>query len=204
MFFNRPAILSAVSNCIRLCNQSFTPLLTRGFHGLTVAPAPSGLAAPLGVDTKLLTPTTSFVTQIAGFKQRGRLKRRCKDCYFVVRKERLYVICPTHPRHKQMSIIKKESNTWILTHATQSKVRPYWELFVFRRNIVFVELVGIIWNVTDTLCYLELLSPLCIYKDTNMVNEGELREHVGYTVTLSQEDTSVNNGTTLLCTIRKY
>ncbi|XP_017462541.1 PREDICTED: 39S ribosomal protein L36, mitochondrial [Rhagoletis zephyria] len=74
---------------------------------------------------RLLTPFTSLLTQVAGFKVKGRLRRRCKDCYFVVRQQRAYVICPTHPRHKQMAMKKREKNTWILTHATQSKVRPY-------------------------------------------------------------------------------
>ncbi|KAL5290820.1 hypothetical protein ACFFRR_010292 [Megaselia abdita] len=125
MLFNKPTIFSTLSNCIRLCNQRITPVLSRTFHGLTVTPPPSGLAAPLGVNNKFLTPVTSVVSQIAGFKVKGRLKKRCKDCYFVVREERLYVICPTHPRHKQMSMQKKDYNTWILTHATQSKVRPF-------------------------------------------------------------------------------
>uniref|UniRef100_A0A0A1WEL6 Ribosomal protein n=1 Tax=Zeugodacus cucurbitae TaxID=28588 RepID=A0A0A1WEL6_ZEUCU len=74
---------------------------------------------------RLLTPFNSLLTQVAGFKVKGRLRRRCKDCYFVVRQERLFVICPTHPRHKQMAMKKREKNTWLLTHATQSKVRPY-------------------------------------------------------------------------------
>lgn len=119
MFFSRPPIISLLSTCLRLCNQSVSPLVTRGFHGLMIAPS------PLGVNNKFLAPVTSIVTQIAGMKVKGRLKRRCKDCYFVSRQERLYVICPTHPRHKQMSMKKKDCNTWILTHATQSKVRPY-------------------------------------------------------------------------------
>lgn len=124
--FNKPSLISAVSNCLRLCNQKIAPVLGRGFHGLTVSQPASGLAAPMGqVDSKFLAPVTSIVSQIAGFKVKGHLKKRCKDCYFVVRQERLYVICPTHPRHKQMSMQKKDYNQWILTHATQSKVRPY-------------------------------------------------------------------------------
>lgn len=74
---------------------------------------------------QLLRPTFPHIVQINGFKVKGRLKRRCKDCYFVVRQERLYVICKTHPRHKQMSMVKKEKNTWILTDATQSKERQW-------------------------------------------------------------------------------
>jgi large subunit ribosomal protein L36 len=66
-----------------------------------------------------------LLTQTCGFKVKGRLRRRCKDCYFVMKDERLLVLCKTHPRHKQMAMQKKPKNTWILTHATQSKVRPF-------------------------------------------------------------------------------
>uniref|UniRef100_A0A1Q3FBT1 Ribosomal protein n=1 Tax=Culex tarsalis TaxID=7177 RepID=A0A1Q3FBT1_CULTA len=75
---------------------------------------------------QLLLPTASpLLSQVCGFKVKGRLKRRCKDCYFVVRQQRLFVICKTHPRHKQMSMKKREHNTWILTDATQSPVRAW-------------------------------------------------------------------------------
>lgn len=73
----------------------------------------------------LQTCIPNFVVPSCGFKVKGRLRRRCKDCYFVKRQERLFVICETHPRHKQMAMVKKEKYTWILTHATQSKVRPW-------------------------------------------------------------------------------
>lgn len=68
---------------------------------------------------------TPLVNQSCGFKFKRVLKRRCKDCYYVVRENRLHVICKTHPRHKQLAITKPEKSTWILTHAMQSKVRPY-------------------------------------------------------------------------------
>lgn len=74
---------------------------------------------------ELLRPTSLLLNNVCGFKVKGRLKRRCKDCYFVVREERMYVICKTHPRHKQMSMKPSEKKSWILTHATQSAVRPY-------------------------------------------------------------------------------
>lgn len=77
------------------------------------------------VESNILTPFTPSVVPNCGFKVKGRLKRRCKDCYFVVRQQRLYVICKTHPRHKQMSMVPSEKNTWILTHATQGKVRQW-------------------------------------------------------------------------------
>ncbi|XP_042362387.1 39S ribosomal protein L36, mitochondrial [Plectropomus leopardus] len=37
----------------------------------------------------------------AGMKTKSALKRRCKDCFFVRRRGRLFVFCKTHPRHKQ-------------------------------------------------------------------------------------------------------
>lgn len=37
----------------------------------------------------------------AGMKTKSALKRRCKDCFFVVRRGRLFVFCKTNPRHKQ-------------------------------------------------------------------------------------------------------
>lgn len=77
------------------------------------------------IESKLLLPISHNIIPSCGFKVKGRLKRRCKDCYFVVRQQRLYVICKTHPRHKQMSMIPKEKNTWTLTHATMGKVRPW-------------------------------------------------------------------------------
>ena len=74
---------------------------------------------------KFLFPNSCVISQVCGFKVKLKLKRRCKDCYFVVREQRKYVICPTHPRHKQMSMVKKPEYTWILTHACQSKIRPW-------------------------------------------------------------------------------
>ncbi|XP_060759918.1 large ribosomal subunit protein bL36m [Neoarius graeffei] len=36
-----------------------------------------------------------------GMKTKTSLKKRCKDCFFVRRRGRLYVFCKSHPRHKQ-------------------------------------------------------------------------------------------------------
>ncbi|KAA0710646.1 39S ribosomal protein L36, mitochondrial [Triplophysa tibetana] len=36
-----------------------------------------------------------------GMKTKTALKRRCKDCFFVRRRGRLFVFCKAHPRHKQ-------------------------------------------------------------------------------------------------------
>lgn len=106
---------------------------SRWFSSLLSARCPSPVLSPLvGVSTvmggfgQLLRPVGSPVVQLVnGFKIKGRLKRRCKDCYFVVRQERHYVMCKSHGRHKQMSMKKSEKNSWILTDATQSKVRQW-------------------------------------------------------------------------------
>lgn len=74
---------------------------------------------------QLLQPSSPAANFDRGMKQMGFLKRRCKDCYFVMRQERLYVMCKTHPRHKQMSMKKRPKNTWTLTDATQSKKRAW-------------------------------------------------------------------------------
>ncbi|XP_016971359.2 39S ribosomal protein L36, mitochondrial [Drosophila rhopaloa] len=107
----------------------------RGFHILMRPAIPASgamqntqlMAATSGIsqESGLLTPSFSLLQQVAGFKVKGNLKRRCKDCYIVVRQERGYVICPTHPRHKQMSMKKRDYKSWILTHATQSKERGF-------------------------------------------------------------------------------
>ncbi|XP_074432513.1 large ribosomal subunit protein bL36m [Larus michahellis] len=40
----------------------------------------------------------------AGLKTKTSLRRRCKDCYIVRRRGRLYVCCKTNPRHKQRKL----------------------------------------------------------------------------------------------------
>lgn len=41
------------------------------------------------------------VQSVAGMKTKSALKRRCKDCFFVLRRGRVFVYCKTNPRHKQ-------------------------------------------------------------------------------------------------------
>lgn len=73
----------------------------------------------------ILQSTSPLLQLSCGFKVKGLLKRRCKDCFYVVRRNRAYIICKTHPRHKQMAMVQRPEKKWILTHATQSKDRPY-------------------------------------------------------------------------------
>lgn len=124
--------------------QSFSPILRnlttklpscpstsirRSFHcimGPTSHRIPSmnpTSASPQNVG--ILQSTLPLMQLSCGFKVKGLLKRRCKDCYYVIRENRGYIICKTHPRHKQMAMVKRPESKWILTHATQSKIRPY-------------------------------------------------------------------------------
>lgn len=110
-----PVTVNALPKSRLFCGLSWTATITN--HQL-------GVSGVLSESRRLLQPASSPLVQLAnGFKIKGRLKRRCKDCYFVVRQERTYVMCKSHGRHKQMSMKKSEKNSWILTDATQSKVR---------------------------------------------------------------------------------
>lgn len=73
----------------------------------------------------LLQPLLPMYYLIRGLKAKGRLQLRCKDCYFMCKEDRWFVMCKTHPRHKQVKQAKKEHKTWILTFASQSKVRDW-------------------------------------------------------------------------------
>lgn len=132
--FSTP-LIKTITNRITANSQP----IQRSFHFLTVPRIqPSFIintlkligsnvqpAAATLVPSILQIQNSPQLMQSCGFKVKGRLRRRCKDCYFVVREGRMYNICKTHPRHKQMAMKKKDKNTWILTHAMQSKVRPY-------------------------------------------------------------------------------
>ncbi|KAG8189122.1 hypothetical protein JTE90_028661 [Oedothorax gibbosus] len=55
-----------------------------------------------------------------GFKDKDVLTKRCKDCYFTKQDGRWYVLCHTHPRHKQRQRWN-EKDHWIITHETHGK-----------------------------------------------------------------------------------
>ncbi|XP_065607746.1 large ribosomal subunit protein bL36m [Cyrtonyx montezumae] len=49
-------------------------------------------------------PPPGLLKLCAGLKTKTSIKRRCKDCYIVRRRGRLYVCCKTNPRHKQRKL----------------------------------------------------------------------------------------------------
>lgn len=60
-----------------------------------------------------------------GFKVFGLVRKRCKDCYIVARDQRLYNLCKTHQKHKQMSIRHSDKAYYILTGVQQKKKREW-------------------------------------------------------------------------------
>lgn len=75
--------------------------------------------------SSFLQPILPICNPVYGLKTKGRLQLRCKDCYFVCRQERWYVMCKTHPRHKQVKVKKRDYKSWILTWASQSPIRGW-------------------------------------------------------------------------------
>ncbi|NWH65603.1 RM36 protein, partial [Geococcyx californianus] len=61
-----------------------------------------GAANPHGLLAVL--PPAGLLPLLAGLKSKVSLKRRCKDCFVVRRRGRLYVYCKTNPRHKQRKL----------------------------------------------------------------------------------------------------
>ena len=119
-------VLPSVRNNVSqfLMNQEIRLTVTRAAsHLMSRAIQPNqALGTP---KTGLLVPKVPIFVPSCGFKVVGKLKKRCKDCYFVVRDERKYVICQTKPRHKQMAMKKREEKSWILTYASQGPTRPW-------------------------------------------------------------------------------
>lgn len=92
-------------------------------------------------ETRFLLPKNVMVTPLCGLKIKGnvltelflnfrnvfvgQMRLRCKDCYYVRKEGRLYVMCNSFPRHKQTHLVKREKFTWIFSHACQSQLRPY-------------------------------------------------------------------------------
>lgn len=129
MFFqsmrNAYRVMIPQMNTILMKSPVLSAVSSKAFHGLARNIVGHLPGISINVESKLLSPATPQLMPSCGFKVKGHVRRRCKDCYFVMRQGRLYNICHTHPRHKQMAMQKAPRNTWILTHATQSKVRPW-------------------------------------------------------------------------------
>lgn len=68
--------------------------------------------------------SSPFWIQSRGFKDKDVLKIRCPDCYFKKVDDRWWVLCHTHPRHKQRQKVEDIRKKWIVTHITRTG-RPF-------------------------------------------------------------------------------
>ncbi|XP_032559969.1 39S ribosomal protein L36, mitochondrial [Chiroxiphia lanceolata] len=82
-----------------LCRSSFCSLAPWGRAAGSGAQTPCW--APRGLLAVPPPPGPALPALVAGLKTKTVLKRRCKDCFIVRRRGRLYVYCKTNPRHKQ-------------------------------------------------------------------------------------------------------
>ncbi|NXN96379.1 RM36 protein, partial [Rhinopomastus cyanomelas] len=65
----------------------------------------SSAAPPRGLLAVPPPPAWSLLPAgVAGLKSKTLLRKRCKDCFFVRRRGRLYIYCKTNPRHKQRKL----------------------------------------------------------------------------------------------------
>lgn len=94
------------------------PSLTRSIlawnHGTGSTAATYPIVSSISV--AIFNPTTT--TQVRGFKEKATLQLRCKDCYYKKVDYRWWVLCPTHPRHRQREVIDDIKRKWIMTHMT--------------------------------------------------------------------------------------
>ena len=98
------------------------PLSSVGVRNSSLLASISGPSTGI---TQFLAPVTPLIVPNCGFKQAGKLKKRCKGCYFVVRQERAYIQCRFKPRHKQMAMKKSEEKSWISSGSSATPFRPW-------------------------------------------------------------------------------
>lgn len=98
-------------NMHHMCNKQYSPNLSNMYTNKISSP--------------LLQPSLPMLNFMCGLKMKTVLKRRCRSCLLMWKNGRKYIICKAKPKHNQVERKKKEYNTWILTHATQSKFREW-------------------------------------------------------------------------------
>ncbi|XP_059132474.1 large ribosomal subunit protein bL36m [Peromyscus eremicus] len=93
----RSAVASLVDPLLHLSSLAVKP---RAFSSFLLGTLPS--ARPCAEVRSLLWGRPLPQLQPSqGFKTKGVIKRRCRDCYMVKRRGRWFVLCKTNPRHKQ-------------------------------------------------------------------------------------------------------
>jgi len=93
-----------------------------GYHLMTTALVSRTTTTRLGLLPTAFLPT---VVPSCTIKVKAYLKRRCKDCYSLVKGGRSYIFCKTHKRHNCASIVPSIKVTAIMTSATGRNWRPW-------------------------------------------------------------------------------
>lgn len=82
--------------------RALSTLLSRPHRAAGAAGAKPRAWGPAGLPGLLLPGLQLPSLQLAlGFKTKGVIKERCKDCYRVKRRGRWFIYCKTNPKHKQ-------------------------------------------------------------------------------------------------------
>lgn len=96
---------SPVTNAFRrLCTLTAaqrTPFLSSASVAAIQATSPGSCIHHHGPSLLGQCQHLACIQPSAGMKTKSSLRRRCKDCFFVTRRGRLFVFCKTNPRHKQ-------------------------------------------------------------------------------------------------------
>ncbi|XP_075831827.1 large ribosomal subunit protein bL36m [Microtus pennsylvanicus] len=93
----RSTVASLMDPLLHLSRLAVKP---RAFSSFLLGTLPS--ARPCAEVRSLLWARPLLPLQPSlGFKTKGVLKKRCRDCYMVKRRGRWFVLCKTNPRHKQ-------------------------------------------------------------------------------------------------------
>lgn len=121
----RQWLMQSQSRCIWPSNRFISSLLYARQPNLSSATVDSKgtvLSPQRNCERNLLQHPAIFGTiTFRGFKDLDVLRKRCKNCYFVKEDGRWYVLCKSHPRHKQRQRINDKQEHWIVTHVTQGR-----------------------------------------------------------------------------------
>uniref|UniRef100_K9IY30 Ribosomal protein n=1 Tax=Desmodus rotundus TaxID=9430 RepID=K9IY30_DESRO len=100
--FIKKMVVSAVNPLLRLslCATTSRALSTLLLGPLRIA-VPAGAKPSEVVASPLCCRPLPFLQPALGFKTKGVLRKRCRDCYRVKRRGRWFIYCKTNPRHKQ-------------------------------------------------------------------------------------------------------
>lgn len=99
----------------------------RSFHAMTSQPSALNNTSQLTTVAahRLLPVQTGALAQIRGLKHVQAVHRRCKYCTLMMIDGVLHNHCSVHPRHKQKKKTIHPKHTWVITHAMQTKKRPW-------------------------------------------------------------------------------